>query len=54
MITNSKKRLWVTIFQISILVYMVFSTALWLKFIESHEDYKVNLRSIIRYCLDNK
>jgi hypothetical protein len=52
--TNSKKQLWVTIFQISILVYMVFSTTLSLKFIESHEDYKANLRSIIRYCLDNK
>ena len=54
MMTNSEKRLWSIIFRITILVYIVVSTALLLEFIDSHKDYKANLRSIIQYCLDNK
>ena len=54
MMTNSEKRLWGIIFRITILVYIVVSTTLSLESIESHKDYKANLKSIIRYCLDNK
>lgn len=52
--TNSKKRLYRVILFFPVLVYLVFTSALLLELIEAHKDYKANLKSIVRYCLDNK